>query len=225
MAEVEPVRINSLDPGKRGPKVWERNDRDVIKDNFKTARDIGKVRLDYSRLNVFSSVNEGESEDNFKFQVQTNNNLRLGKNIDHETRIEVFNNRGRIVADSTGKGREHDAYLRMISSEGEKFDKGDYFIKVSTLDGEKSTKDHNYTIQLQMGYIVKHDYETIEHEAKQPKPGDPVIPNDPTEGAIQTASVLSGQGASSLMQSGAENLTNILTRASGIFGALFNTSR
>jgi hypothetical protein len=225
MAEIEPVRINSLDPGKRGPKVWEKNGRDVAVDNFKTARDIGKVRLDYSRLNVFSSINEGDKEDNFKFQVQTNNRLRLGKNIDHETRIEVFNNRGRQIADSTGKGRNHDAYLRMISTEGEKINKGDYFIKISTIDSTIATKDHNYTIQLQMGSTVKHDYEVIEHEAKKPKPGDPVIPNDPTEGATKTALTLSGQGASTMMQAGAENLTNILVGAKGIFGALFNTSR
>lgn len=225
MAEIEPVKINALDPGKRGAKVWERQGRDVIKDSFKTARDIGKVRLDYSRLNVFSRIVEGESEDNFKFQVQTNNRLRLGKNIDHETQIQVFNNRGRIIADSSGTGREHTAYLRMISSAGEKFDKGDYFIKVSTLDGKIASKEHNYTIQLQMGNTVKHDYETIEHEAKKPKPGDPIVLDDPTDGAIRTASVLSGQGASSMLQSGAENLTNILTRVSGIFGALFNSSR
>ena len=84
-----------------GTKVWEQKRRDLWHDTLRTARDIGRVRLNHSRLNVFSSLAEGDQVDHFKFQVASRGKLRIGVFRDSETRFEILNNRGRVIADST----------------------------------------------------------------------------------------------------------------------------
>ena len=59
-------------------QVFGHEGRDVHNDSLKTARDIGRVRLDHSRLNVFSFLAKGDTEDNYKFTVDSTGRLRLG---------------------------------------------------------------------------------------------------------------------------------------------------
>lgn len=170
-----------------GTKVWEQERRDVWHDTLRTARDIGRVRLNHSRLNVFSSLAEGDKVDHFKFQVASRGKLRFGLYTDTETRFEILNKRGRVIADSKeGTGRHLERFQRLIG-DGEIFEAGDYYVRVSRLDQKETTPARPYAVQLQIGTVVKHDYDTTEYNAKGDKPA--LTADDPTAGAMPSAAV------------------------------------
>lgn len=185
-----------------GTKVWEQERRDVWNDTLKTARDIGRVRLNHSRLNVFSSLAEGDKVDHFRFQVASRGKLRIGVYRDSETRIEILNKRGRVIADSKeGTGRHHERFLRMVG-DGEIFEAGDYYVRVSRLDSRETTPERPFAVQLQIGTDVKNDFDTTEYEAKGDKPA--ITSRDPTAGAMPSAAVIGGGWLSDMLNAGME---------------------
>lgn len=217
--------ITGLDKNAGGPKIWTREGRDVnTADNFQTARLIGTVRLEHSRLNAFSSISVGETEDNFKFKVASRGPLRLGKNMEEDNlRVQVYNGSKRIIADSDPTaGRKYDRYLEMISDKGSTADRGNYYIRISRIDSDDTSADSNYTFQLQMGTQVKNDYETIEYKAKELKPGEMPPTIDPTAGAVPSASTLMGQGLSAMLDDAMANFGKMLSGAASIlFGGRY----
>lgn len=205
-------------------KVFGQDNRDVHKDSLKTARDVGRIRLNHSRLNVFSFLAEGDTEDNFKFTIDSTGGLRMGTWRDAGTRIQIFDERGRVIADSKlGTGREHDKYARIIGGikGGEPFKPGTYYIKVSRLKNGETTPERPYSLQLQMGDTVLRDFDTKEYEAKKLKPGD-ILPFDPTEGAIPNAAAMQGTMMVNAMVISSDYLKLITSKAFNIFRTMLN---
>lgn len=216
--------INGLDKSFGGPKVWSKEGRDVNgEDSLRTARLIGTVRLEHSRLNVFSSISKGEKEDNFAFKVASKGPLRMGKKIDSETRLEFFNGSKRIIASNDPKsGRLYDKYIQMVSPEGTQMDRGNYFMKFSRVDPNNTSKELPYTAQLQMGTGFKNDFETIEYEAKPLQPGEVPATTDLTSGGMPSASTLMGQGISTMLNDAMANFGKMLSGAASLlFGGRF----
>ena len=58
-------------------KVWEKTSTDIYDESISNARDIGQARLNYSRLNVVTTLSKNEHEDWFKFNVVSRGKLRL----------------------------------------------------------------------------------------------------------------------------------------------------
>ncbi len=58
-------------------KVWEKTSIDIYDESISNARDIGQARLNYSRLNVVTTLSKNEREDWFKFNVVSRGKLRL----------------------------------------------------------------------------------------------------------------------------------------------------
>ncbi len=58
-------------------KSWEKTTSDTYADSIRTARDIGQARLNYSRLNMITTLSENETEDWFSFTVTSRGKLRL----------------------------------------------------------------------------------------------------------------------------------------------------
>lgn len=58
-------------------QVWEKTSTDVYDEAASTARDVGQVRLNHSRLGVITTLSKNEKEDWFKFNVVSRGNLRL----------------------------------------------------------------------------------------------------------------------------------------------------
>lgn len=58
-------------------KSWEKTSTDTYADSIKNARDIGQARLNYSRLNMVTTLSENEREDWFSFTVTSRGQLRL----------------------------------------------------------------------------------------------------------------------------------------------------
>ena len=58
-------------------KSWEKSSQDTYADTIRTARDMGQARLNYSRLNMITTLSENEKEDWFSFTTTSRGKLRL----------------------------------------------------------------------------------------------------------------------------------------------------
>ena len=58
-------------------KSWEKTTRDTYTDSIRNARDMGQARLNYSRLNMVTTLSKKETEDWFSFTTTSRGKLRL----------------------------------------------------------------------------------------------------------------------------------------------------
>lgn len=58
-------------------KAWEKTSQDTLNDTIRTARDMGQLRLNYSRLNMITTLSKNETEDWFSFKVTSRGKIRL----------------------------------------------------------------------------------------------------------------------------------------------------
>jgi hypothetical protein len=204
----------------KGPKVWESKKRDIVQDNLNTAREIGRVRMNNARLNVFSAITEGEKVDNFKFFVDSVGGLKMADFKEGEARFQVLNKRGRVIADSDESTRLHyKKFQEMQSAEGAKWKPGEYFLRV-TRTSSSTTEKIPYSVQLQMGTEVRNDYDTIEYEAPEAKPGADLAVVDPGPKVTGNAATQGGAMLAGMMTAGLDYMNNMLDSAVELlFGA------
>ncbi len=173
------------------------------------ATDVGLLVADTTRLNVISSMAEGDNTDYFKFRVTGEGDAYLGSVGGEDFRIQLISNSGTVVADSDPESGS--AFERYGELTGGKLSlsSGEYHLKVTR--GEDAPKDKlNYALQLRMG-DYKQDYDSI---VQQPAPGDD--PFAPTAGSLELQSMLT---------SGSSFLTNYQFGRSGsdkLMGAVFD---
>ncbi|WP_119301923.1 hypothetical protein [Dongia deserti] len=158
-----------------GRKVQEfqKDTRDVKFESSATARNIGVLKKDQTRLNVFSSLSSGDAVDGFQFRVTTKTAttfsiLNASKEDEGKLRFQIYyKSTGRLLADSDPKaGAAHTVYEAMRDGIFE-IEKGDYILRVSRSDdtGANRSKEYNYAIQLSQG-LYSADYDTIERAAR-----------------------------------------------------------
>ncbi len=205
----------------KGPRVWESKKRDVLQDSLKNAREVGRVRMNNARLNIFSSLTEGDKKDHFKFFVDSTGDLKMANFKEGEARFQILNKQGRVIADSDESTRLlYQRFERMQSSEGEKWKPGEYFVRVSRTGGSINDKIP-YSIQLQMGSDVKNDYDTIEYEAPEPEPGaDQAVIDTPPNNVEGNASTQGGAMLAGMLVAGLNYMDAMLDSAVELlFGA------
>ncbi|MDY0870548.1 hypothetical protein [Dongia rigui] len=148
---------------------YQKNTNDVQIDNNMTARDIGILRKNDSRLNLFSSLTEGDKVDVFKFRVTTTANTKLGTLAADEQskellRVQVFSkSSGALIADQDPKSGDAYENFKALQAGTFELDKGDYLVRVSRLPGldVRSEKAVQYVIQLSQG-VYRNDFDTVE---------------------------------------------------------------
>ncbi len=200
-------------------KVFEQEKRDVNNESLRTARELGSVRLNHSRLNLFTSLAAGDKEDNYSFKVMSKGNLRIGLYGEDNVRIQVLNGRGRAIADSKeGTGRLYEKFQGLLDQEGTSFDPGSYYLKVTRANANDTKTELPYSIQLQMGDTYKNDYDTKEYEAKVAKTG--VIFDDPAANATQNSATLQGKGIATMLSDGLIYLNQMMDKTINIFSTL-----
>ncbi|WP_374652623.1 hypothetical protein [Dongia sp.] len=148
---------------------YEKETYDVSIDNNMTARDIGILRKNDSRLNLFSSLTKGDTVDVFKFRVTTTGYTKLGTLIadpeDKELlRIQIFSkSSGILIADRDPESG--DAYENYQKLEAGTFElkQDEYAVRVSRMPGTDSLSQNEiqYVVQLSQG-LYKNDFDTIE---------------------------------------------------------------
>ena len=152
---------------------FQKETRDVKFESSATARNIGVLRKDQTRLNVFSSLSSGDSVDGFQFRVTaktatTFSVLNASKEDEDKLRYQIYyKSSGRLLADSDAKaGAAHTVYEAMRDGTFE-IETGDYILRVTRTDnnGSARNKEYSYAIQLSQG-LYSQDYDTIERAAR-----------------------------------------------------------
>jgi len=174
--EREVKRIQQLQAQKASGKTveeFQKDTRDVKFESSATARKIGVLKKNETRLNVFSSLSSGDAVDGFQFRVTTKTATTfsvLNASQEDETKLRFqiyYKSTGRILADSDAKaGAAHTVYEAMRDGRFE-IETGDYILRVSRADntGSERTKEYSYAIQLSQG-LYSRDYDTIERAAR-----------------------------------------------------------
>lgn len=224
--EREVKRIQQQLEQKRSGKTvqeFQKDTRDVKIDNNATARDIGRLQQNTTRLNVFSSLSKGDSVDVYRFKVVTTAKTTFGllnaaQTDEGKLRFQIFNKAtGRIVADSgedSGEAKQNWEALRDGAFE---LKSGDYLLRVSrtTNVGPERDAEFSYALQLSQG-LFRDDFDTIERAAR---PTD-----DPFggSGVSQSTTSLTSSIASSV--SFIQSLPKIGTRATDkLMGLIINS--
>lgn len=148
---------------------YEKTTYDVQIDNNMTARDIGVLRENDTRLSLFSSLSTGDKVDVYRMRVATTGLTTIGSLIGEaedkdSLRIQIFSkSSGTLIADNdvdAGDARKN--YL-LLTQGALELQQGDYAIRVSRIDGvdPSAQKSIQYAIQfVQGGY--KRDFDTVE---------------------------------------------------------------
>jgi hypothetical protein len=165
---------------------FDKTTTDVLYDNNATARAIGQLRLNTTRLNVISALTAKDSVDTFTFTASTSGATKLGTLVNDPTasdpnadasaslRIQVFSKGQGLIADSDpGSGVNYTNYQALKAGT---FDmaRGQYTIRVTRADGVDTPQknSYNYAVQLNQGTTFTQDYTTTE-QAFDPSSDDP----------------------------------------------------
>jgi len=154
-------------------QTFQKNTRDIVYDNSVTARDIGKLIENKSRLNLFSALSKNDKADVFRFSTAGAEKTRLGVLIEDEgqkdsLRIQIFaRGSNRLIADNGAKnGEVRENYEKLIDGNFS-LAKGEYILRISRKDGvdSRQEKQFNYALQLSQG-LYEADYDTVEKAAR-----------------------------------------------------------
>lgn len=148
---------------------FEKQTNDVKVDNNMTARDIGTLRKNDSRLNLFSALSSGDAVDVFRFKVATTGAVKLGTLIADPTdkglfRVQIFSkSSGQVIADQDPQSGDAFAAFQQLEAGKLELSQGDYVLRISRLGGQdpRSQNEIQYAVQLTQG-IFKNDFDTIE---------------------------------------------------------------
>lgn len=153
---------------------FQKKTNDVQVDNRMTARDVGILRQNDSRLNVFSALSKGDAADFFTFKVATSAQTRFSvltanEGEDQDIRFQIINKAsGSVIADSDpSAGDVHDVYTQLQNGTYN-LDAGNYIMRVTRADDSVSNKntEYNYAVQLTQG-TYKKDFDTVEQAAQE----------------------------------------------------------
>ncbi|HEY3144860.1 MAG TPA: hypothetical protein VGJ75_00845 [Dongiaceae bacterium] len=158
-----------------GNKVqeFEKDTRDVKIESSATARNIGVLQKNKTRLNVFSSLAAGDAVDGFQFRVTdktatTFSILNASQDEQDKLHFQIYyKSTGRILADSDPKSGAANTVFQALQDGTFEMEKGDYILRVSRTDdtGNSRNQEYNYAVQLTQG-VYSQDYDTVERAAR-----------------------------------------------------------
>jgi hypothetical protein len=169
-AQIAEIAKNMKPSGAIGEvEEFEKTSYDVQIDNNMTARDIGVLRENDTRLSLFSSLSAGDKVDVYRMRVATTGLTTIGSLVGESKdkdslRIQIFaKNTGKLIADNdvdAGDARKN--YL-LLTQGALELQQGDYAIRVSRIDGvdPSAQKSMQYALQFTQGGY-KRDFDTVE---------------------------------------------------------------
>ena len=247
-------------------KSWEKTTKDTYADSIRNARDMGQARLNYSRLNMVTTLSKNETEDWFSFTTTSRGKLRLTAinvsaaqkdneksaketNLDDELedavnnyekaieqfrgqdlKVEVYqyvNNRQTLVAtNEEGKGKQTEAFEKLMRGQFDVSRKGTFYVHVTTKDGKPVKEDTLYALQVQMGDKYKHDYTTQEQSIDHTKmtKADMALAKaqDAIGSATASSQVLAGQSAANMLAAGYTNMATLNQKSTSTAARIFS---
>ena len=166
---------------------FEKTTNDVLYDNNATARSIGQLRLNTTRLNVVSALSPKDDVDTFTFTASTPGTTKLGLLVNDPTakdqtkdasgniHFQIFAKGKGVIADSDPSSGTAYKNYQALKAGTFNLDRGDYTIRVTRATGVDPQKknSYNYAVQLSQGTTFKQDY-TVTEKAYDPNSGNPL---------------------------------------------------
>jgi hypothetical protein len=166
---------------------FEKTTNDVLYDNNATARSIGQLRLNTTRLNVVSALSPKDNIDTFTFTASTPGATKLGLLVNDpsaadqtadasgDVHVQIFAKGKGLVADSDPNAGTAYQNYQALKAGTYNMDRGDYTIRVTRADGvdAQSKNTYNYAIQLTQGDKYTQDY-TVTEQAYDPSSNNPL---------------------------------------------------
>ena len=142
---------------------FQKDTRDVKFDSNATARDIGQLKQNETRLNLFSSLSNGDSVDIYRFKVTstaetTFSILNATQEDEDKLRFQILNKAtGRVVADSNAKAGEAHTDFEALRDGKFQLPQGDYLLRVSRAQdvGEARKTEYSYAIRCTRACIPR----------------------------------------------------------------------
>ena len=172
---------------------YEKESHDVTVDNNMTARDIGFLRKNNSRLNLFSALEKGDKVDVFKFRVTNAGDVKMGTLIADPTdkeliRIQLFSkSSGLLIADQDPKSGQSFKNFEALQAGTFELRPDEYAVRVSRMPGKdvRAEDDVQYVIQFTQG-LYRNDFDTVEKGVSKDQDafGKPLTLGASTEGLL-----------------------------------------
>lgn len=155
---------------------FEKTSQDVLYDNNATARQIGQLSLNSTRLNVISALNKADKVDTFSLNVATTGSTKFSilvndpsnpnplQDSSGKVRVQIFAKGKGLVADSdAGAGQANENY-QALKNGTFSMASGQYVIRVTRADGvdTQAKGTYNYAIQMTQGTRYTKDFTTTE---------------------------------------------------------------
>jgi hypothetical protein len=179
---------------------FDKTTQDVLYDNNATARDIGRLKLNTSRLSVISALSPNDAADVFSFNVSSTGKAKLSTLVNDPSeadstkstaniRMQIFAKGKGLIADSDpNSGDAYQNYLALKNGALE-VQSGQYSMRISRPDGfdPQNKKTLNYALQLTQGTTYTQDFTTTE-QAYTPGTDDPFGMNNSSNSPSQILS-------------------------------------
>jgi|GEM_PF-2671333 len=148
---------------------FQKASHDLKMDNRMTARNVGVLRHDNSRLNVISALGKDDNADFFAFRMATTAEAKFGLltndgKDEASLRFQVLKKSGgAVVADSDPKSGKAKVAYDQLKAGKFKLEAGDYVLRITRQDDSKANlkTEYNYAVQLSSG-VYKNDFDTVE---------------------------------------------------------------
>jgi hypothetical protein len=155
---------------------FEKTSQDVLYDNNATARQIGQLSLNSTRLNVISALSAKDQVDTFSVNVSTRGSTKFSilvndpsnpnplQDSSGKVRVQIFAKGKGLVADSdAGAGTANDNYKALKNGTFD-MSSGQYVIRVTRAQGvdTQNKGTYNYAIQMTQGTKYTKDFTTTE---------------------------------------------------------------
>ena len=155
---------------------FEKTSQDVLYDNNATARQIGQLSLNSTRLNVISALNKADKVDTFQFNASTGGNTKFSilvndpsdpnplQDSSGKVRVQIFAKGKGLVADSDATAGIANENYKALKNGTFSMTSGQYVIRVTRAEGnDPSAKNpYNYAIQMTQGTRYTKDFTTTE---------------------------------------------------------------
>ncbi len=142
--------------------LYQRTAYNAIGASASTATNIGTLATNSTQLDVVSQVTPTNQASYYAFTLDGTSLKASFSNVtgSDTLRYQVYDSKGKVVADSQGTSEQQIAYVKLTTSGGLDAKKGQYVLKVSYGTGATRAIAQNYSVQLYSGTRFEKSYQT-----------------------------------------------------------------
>lgn len=142
--------------------LYQRTSYNRIDSSLTNALDLGTLKTDQTQLSATATLSKGNASHYYTFDLD-GDNLKLDLSNSYGTqavRIQLYNEKGKIIADSAGTTEQQAAFNKAWSSKGLKTAAGQYTARVTFNPTALRSTNQTYILSLYSGVRFSTSYQT-----------------------------------------------------------------